>query len=416
MKIALLADYYAPFNPGGSEWSVFYLAKSLKEKNIESVILTPNYGAVDEEVVSGIRVIRLPMYKKTKLTRSVINPIWQNNPFFFIWSAFWISKVVNKDKLDVLHVQGKFLIPGAVIAGKITRTPVVVTIRDKQLICSYGKCFYEKGRYKSCGWIEYLTSDFSWYFNHYVINKNLYNLLYNFFAAIWTRMAHDFIRFFAVRATKVITISKVQKRYMEVNGFKGVSVIYNSAIFPKQTNMKRNGILFVGKLSFGKGIYQLLEAIPNVINNHKEIFYFAGGIDEKLKIMTMIKKLKIGKYVKLLGGVEHKKLSKLYRRAKLVVMPSIYPESFGRVALESLVMGTPVVVSDMGGLPEVIGDSKAGIVTEITPENLSKAINEVLDNNEVYVRRVRSQRNNLIKKFYVEPIQKHVSLYKSLAS
>ena len=92
-KIAFIVDYYSPFTPGGSEWSVYYLAEQLKQNKVESIIITPNYGAKNEEIIDGIKVIRFPIFKKPKDNRSVINPIWQNNPLFFLWSAFWIAKI-----------------------------------------------------------------------------------------------------------------------------------------------------------------------------------------------------------------------------------------------------------------------------------------------------------------------------------
>ena len=92
MKIAYLVDYYYPFTPGGSEWSIYYLAKQLSQKNIDCLIITPNYGAKDEEIIDGIRVIRIPILNKLKNSRSVINPIGQNNPLFFLWSGYVLRR------------------------------------------------------------------------------------------------------------------------------------------------------------------------------------------------------------------------------------------------------------------------------------------------------------------------------------
>lgn len=417
MKIGLISDYYTPFNPGGSEWSVYYLANSLKGNGIESIILTPNYGAKTQEIISGIKVLRLPMYKKTIQNRLVINPIWQNNPFFFLWSAFWIVIIARRERISLLHVHGKFLIPGAVMAGWFLRLPTVITIRDKQLICSYGKCFFEKGRYKGCGWGEYLTTEFKWYYNHYVKVKGIYSFMYNFLAAVWTRVAYIQIKFFTFHATKVTTISYSQKKYMEANGFKNVEMIYNSAVFPKESRIsKRAGILFAGKLSLGKGVYSLLESIPILIKNRKEIFYFAGGVEEKEKINDRVKSLNIEKYTKFLGGVDHKKLQELYKKVKLVVIPSIYPESFGRVALEALSAGTPVVVSDIGGLPEILGKKKIGVITNTKPDSLSRSILKILNNLNTYLNNIQRERTHLIDKFEKKPIKQHIKLYNTLLS
>ncbi|MBI2596243.1 glycosyltransferase family 4 protein [Candidatus Daviesbacteria bacterium] len=411
----LVSDYYPPFNPGGSEWSVLYLSKALQDKDINNIIVTPNYGTRAEEIIVGTRVIRFPSFKKASGSRSVINPIWQNNPFFFIWSAVFIYKIAKKEKVDILHIHGKFLIPGGYCASKLLKVPFIVTIRDKQLLCSYGKCFFTKDRKKSCSWIEYMTSDLPWFYKHFVKEKKLSSLIYTFLSALWTRIVNSLIVWFAKNSDKIIAISNSQKTYLEAGGFKDVKVIFNSVIFQDiQPTKKRSNILFVGKLSLGKGIYQLLEAIPFVIQKRKELFIFAGGVEEKKDIDAMVKKLGIREYVKFLGGVDHFKLQKLYKSCKLVVMPSIYPEAFGRVALEALSAGTPVVVSNRGGLPEIVRPKYTGLISKVTPEDLALAINTILNNLDMYIKNINKERLSLIKKFGINPINQHAQLYKIL--
>lgn len=173
MKIIILSDYFYPFNPGGAEWSTFYIAKSLKGKGSDIEIFTPNYGAKKTEVFDGLLIKRFSFPFKIKDLRKVVNPILQNNPIFFLWSAVYLLICYSFKKVDLFHIQGKYLIPGAWLAGKMNGIPTVVTIRDKQLLCSYGKCFFTKDRFKRCGWIEYLTVDLVWFYKNYVLRKIL---------------------------------------------------------------------------------------------------------------------------------------------------------------------------------------------------------------------------------------------------
>ncbi len=148
MKVFLVSDYFYPFTPGGSEWSVYELAKSLKRKKINPVVVSLNYGARGNEIFMGIEVIRLPFFKKLSNSRKVVNPFWQNNPIFLLTSSLNMFKSIKKENPSIIHVNGKFLIPASIIAGFLLRKPVVVTIRDKQLLCPIGKCFFEKNRLK----------------------------------------------------------------------------------------------------------------------------------------------------------------------------------------------------------------------------------------------------------------------------
>jgi glycosyltransferase involved in cell wall biosynthesis len=86
-----------------------------------------------------------------------------------------------------------------------------------------------------------------------------------------------------------------------------------------------------------------------------------------------------------------------YRITKIMLIPSLFMESFGRVAAEAMINGIPVIASNRGALPEVIGD--AGITLEIpahytpetriapTPEEVEPWVNAIInlwDNAEFY--------------------------------
>lgn len=94
---------------------------------------------------------------------------------------------------------------------------------------------------------------------------------------------------------------------------------------------------------------------------------------------------------------------RFYRLAKLVLMPSVWRESFGRVAAESLLNGIPVLTSDRGALPEVTGDTGLSLPEWLTPatrtpprvEDVSawtQAIVRLWDNADEYDRACRSAR------------------------
>ena len=92
--------------------------------------------------------------------------------------------------------------------------------------------------------------------------------------------------------------------------------------------------------------------------------------------------------VRLTGYVTDEARQQLYREASLLVLPSL-AEGFGITALEAMTTGVPVVASNRGALPEVVGD--AGILVD--PENvsdLSNALERVL--SDVGMRRSMSER------------------------
>jgi len=80
--------------------------------------------------------------------------------------------------------------------------------------------------------------------------------------------------------------------------------------------------------------------------------------------------------VRLLGRVTDDELADLYRAAAVTAFPSLH-EGFGLPAAEALACGSPLVVSDRGALPEVVGD--AAIVTAPDPAALAEGLRAALE-------------------------------------
>lgn len=114
-------------------------------------------------------------------------------------------------------------------------------------------------------------------------------------------------------------------------------------------------VLFVNP-EIGKGILFLIAVAKEIWSKRRDIRFLV--VEGRSGIKTL---LKLGK--DRLKGVENidfarntTNFSALYRSARITVFPSLYRETFGRVPVESMNAGVPVVVSDRGALPETVGD------------------------------------------------------------
>jgi glycosyltransferase involved in cell wall biosynthesis len=120
-------------------------------------------------------------------------------------------------------------------------------------------------------------------------------------------------------------------------------------------------VFYVGRLVYEKGVHVLLSSVPKVLEevaNTRFVIagdgYYAGVLWEKAE------KLGIGGYVSFTGRISDRERDALYAAADVAVFPSLY-EPFGIVALEGMARATPVVVSDTGGLGEVIRHEETGL-------------------------------------------------------
>ena len=129
-------------------------------------------------------------------------------------------------------------------------------------------------------------------------------------------------------------------------------------------------VLFVGRLIELKGVKVLLDVAIRFADVKDIAFVFVGDGPLSAEIRAATTNHGNIFYV---GKVEVEKLSQYYSAADIFVAPSIYEEGFGRVILEALSCGTPVIASNKGGIPEVLA-SQVGILVDPSVEEIQQTI------------------------------------------
>ena len=139
-------------------------------------------------------------------------------------------------------------------------------------------------------------------------------------------------------------------------------------------------ILAVRRLARRMGLENLLEAVDAVRIKLPDVLLLIAGkgpIAEELA--ARIETMDLGNHVRLLGFVPDADLPLAYRAADLSVVPTVSLEGFGLITVESLAAGTPVLVTPVGGLPEILeGLAPQLILPDTSPGALAEGIRESL--------------------------------------
>ena len=139
-------------------------------------------------------------------------------------------------------------------------------------------------------------------------------------------------------------------------------------------------VLSVRRLTHGMGLETLVDAVAKVRQKVPNVLCVVAGRGPLAEpLVQRIEAAGLADAITLLGFVPDGDLPLAYRAADVSVVPSQQPEAFGLTAAESLAAGTPVVVTPVGGLPEVVGDlSKSLIAADATAAALADPLAAIL--------------------------------------
>jgi len=147
-----------------------------------------------------------------------------------------------------------------------------------------------------------------------------------------------------------------------------------------------NLILYLGWFRAIKGADVLVRALDIVKkrSSNLKVMLVSGPISAENneyseKVLSLINSLGLNQIVDIQKTIPFHDLPKLYNAAKAVVVPSIH-ESFPKVPLEAMACGTPVIGSNVGGIPQILADGSGIIVRPMNIEDLSQAIIEIISN------------------------------------
>lgn len=148
-------------------------------------------------------------------------------------------------------------------------------------------------------------------------------------------------------------------RYININIFNKINDIND-----------RDLIGYIGRISHEKGIFELLKAIPMILKKTDEnlSFLIIGDGKEKLKIKKLILANDLENHVKLIDWLPNETVPTYLNKLKLLILPTKHAEGLPTIILEAMACGTPVLTTNIGGVPDVIKNKITGFLMDTNNE------------------------------------------------
>jgi glycosyltransferase involved in cell wall biosynthesis len=255
------------------------------------------------------------------------------------------------------------------------KIPVVMHVHDYKLICPNYKLFTENKVCYRCLGQRYCQATIHKCFR----GSRLASLL----VSVEMYIHHKLLRIYEKSVNHYIAPSEFMAKTLSDFSYptKNLTVLYNfvdeKLLQTKINLVTDNYLLYYGRLSDEKGIFTLIGAMDKVADkNLKLIIAGDGPALDKLKREAWA--FNLGKRVAFVGAKFGDDLNDLINRAKAVIIPSVWLENMPFVLLESLALGKIVIASNIGGLPEIISDTRNGFLFNPSDEiDLAKKIDNL---------------------------------------
>jgi glycogen(starch) synthase len=347
----MLTWEFPPRVIGGISPHVHFLSKSLAKNGVKVYVVTCDFpGAPTHETIEGVEVYRVDSYR---------NPA----PDFATWvylmninmqreAAALAAKL--RGKIDVFHAHDWLVANAGIGLKHVFRKPLLVTMHSTEVGRREGThTDTEKMIHETEAWLtyeawkviccsDYMVSHVKWAFG--LPNDKLVMVPNGVNAHIYEHIEKQDLKLF--RSKFALPEEKL--------------------------------VLFVGRLVYEKGAHVLINAIPKVLAKVDAKFVVVGSGYMKEQLSDIVKSMGLEHKVLFAGFVDDETLLRLQKCADVSVVPSLF-EPFGIVALEAMAAKSPVVVSDTGGLPEIVEHDVTGVkVYPNNPDSLAWGITKIL--------------------------------------
>ena len=372
LSVMMLSWEFPPRIIGGISPHVHYLSKSLVSKGVKVYVVTCDFpGAPAHEVVDGVEVFRIDSYK---------NP----SPDFATW-VYLMNVNMQKEAaalikdlggaVDVIHAHDWLVATAGIGLKHVFRKPLFATMHSTEIGRRNGiHSDYEKMIHETEAWLTYEA------WKVICCSNYMMGHVQWAFGLPWDKLI------MVPNGVNYEVYSKYENE--DLSGFRRRFALPDEKI-----------VLFVGRLVYEKGVHVLVNAAQKILEKANAKIVIVGNGYVKDQLSGLVKNMGLTNKVVFTGFVDDDTLRKLQRCASASVVPSLF-EPFGIVALEAMAAKSPVVVSDTGGLSEIVEHDVSGVKVYVNnPDSLAWGITRVLSDDS-YANWLRNNAYKRIKEKY----------------
>jgi glycosyltransferase involved in cell wall biosynthesis len=371
MKILHLTDLFEP-SIGGMELHVLDLIRERRRRGTDVVVVTLTKAGTERSLAEqdGIRVIRISggFSRAHWLWRDPQRPF--HPPFPDPIVSRHLREIVTRERPDAIHAHN-WMVYSYLAIKRDDDPPVLWMQHDYSLACPKKSAWYYKdesvclgpstAKCLGCGGAQYGVTKGT----GVTVGLELSNAL----------LVHKVDRFVA-NSRSVLEFARhvlpSERKVRVVPGFVAaeLDVLARSVRRPSYLPDQDGYLLFVGSTGVYKGIYDLLAAYRELRKPAPPLVVLGVSRHDSptdWPADSVVRNL-----------VPYEEIMSAMLHCSMVVVPSRWPEPFGRIVLEAGSVGKPVVASDVGGLRDLARDSGL-LVAASHPSELAGAIQQLLD-------------------------------------
>ena len=357
MRVSCLSNFYPPLVRGGYELWCQEVSDRLRARGHDVHILTSRTGplqTVEDEASWVHRDLYLEMEFES----------FKNGIRFFT-----SRKSRERENLSILKSWIERISPDAILIWGMWNLPRSLPALAEKLMP--GKVAYYFGDY----W-PILPSQFEAYWaspaQHWT-TKAIKRWLRGFAHQMMSREHLPSLKFeHALFPTEFMHQEFLRKGIVPQN-FRIINGAVDTARFitPKGGDKKSQNwaisLLYVGRLTFDKGVHTAIEAMSELVNHHqvtKLNLQIVGSGDKSYEtyLRGITKQFNIEEYVKFIDSQPIDNLPEIYHKADILLFTSIWPEPFGRVLIEAMAAGLPIIGTATGGAAEILIENENALL------------------------------------------------------